>query len=50
MVFFMFVQFGVDFASRICRFYTLYQLWKISARTEIFFSCAANLYIYIRLT
>lgn len=37
MVFFMFIQFGVDFASRICRFTLCISYGKISASTEIFF-------------
>ena len=49
VVFFMFIQFGVDFASRICRFILCINYGKISASTEIFlFLCLKNLYICIR--
>lgn len=45
----MFIQFGVDFASQICRFILCINYGKISASTEIFlFLCLTNLYICIR--
>lgn len=37
MFFSMFIPFGVDFASRICRFTLCINYGKISASTEIFF-------------
>lgn len=48
MFFSMFIPFGVDFASRICRFTLCINYGKISASTEIFFfSCALQIYTYI---
>lgn len=50
MVFFMFIQFGVDFASQICRFTLCISYGKISAPgLEIFFSVPYSTYIIRRL-